>query len=151
MHGCYDEGAGGLHKYANLSLFQQVKNAVRMGKCYVTLEVMAEVCYVLEGLYQVSRKDIVDNFRRLNFDVVILNADVFLRALEIFDEPPKLDFVDCLLYGYEMERGVDVITFDKKLKKNLRSKMTGADLLQRNKSAPFLYDKNKEKQTLILI
>ena len=29
--------------------------------------------------------------------------------------------------------------------------MTGADLLQRNKSAPFLYDKNKEKQTLILI
>ncbi len=50
-----------------------------------------------------------------------------------------------------MERGVDVITFDKKLKKNLRSKMTGADLLQRNKSAPFLYDKNKEKQTLILI
>ncbi len=100
--------------------FQQVKNAVRMGKCYVTLEVMAEVCYVLEGLYQVSRKDIVDNFRRLNFDVVILNADVFLRALEIFDEPPKLDFVDCLLYGYEMERGVDVITFDKKLKKKLK-------------------------------
>ncbi|MDE6889365.1 MAG: PIN domain-containing protein [Eubacterium sp.] len=100
--------------------FQQVKNAVRMDKCYVTLEVMAEVCYVLEGLYQVSRKDIVDNFRRLNFDVVILNADVFLRALEIFDEPPKLDFVDCLLYGYEMERGVDVITFDKKLKKKLK-------------------------------
>jgi len=101
--------------------FQQVKNMVRMDKCYVTLEVMAEVCYVLEGLYQVSRKDIIDNFRRLNFDVIILNTDVFLRALEIFDETPKLDFVDCLLYGYRTERGMDIISFDKKLMKRLEN------------------------------
>lgn len=99
--------------------FQQIRNILKTEKCYVTLEVMAEVCYVLEGLYQVSRKDIIDNFRRLNFDVVILNADILLRALEVFDETPKLDFVDCLLYGYKMERGIDIITFDKKLKKRL--------------------------------
>lgn len=80
---------------------------------------MAEVSYVLEGLYQASRKDIVDNFRKLNFDVTILNVDVFLRALEIFAKPPKLDFVDCLLYGYKMERGIDIVTFDKHLMKQL--------------------------------
>ena len=101
--------------------FQQVKDIVKKDRCYVTLEVMAEVCYVLEGLYQVSRKDIADNFRRLNYDVVILNADVFLRALEIFNEPPKLDFVDCLLYGYKIERGIDIVTFDKQLIKRLRN------------------------------
>lgn len=99
--------------------FQQIEAIIRKEICYVTLEVMAEVSYVLEGLYQVERKDIVNNFRRLNFDVVILNADVFLRALEIFDKTPKLDFVDCLLYGYKVERNIDIITFDRKLKKRL--------------------------------
>ncbi len=99
--------------------FQEVKTVVRRDRCYVTLEVMAEVSYVLEGLYQASRKDIVDNFRKLNFDVTILNVDVFLRALEIFAKPPKLDFVDCLLYGYKMERGIDIVTFDKQLMKQL--------------------------------
>lgn len=99
--------------------FQEIRNIVKKERCYVTLEVMAEVCYVLEGLYQVSRKDIVDNFRRLNYDVIILNVDVFLRALEIFDKPPKLDFVDCLLYGYKMERGMNIMSFDKLLMKQL--------------------------------
>ena len=100
--------------------FQEVKAIVKRDRCYVTLEVMADVCYVLEGLYQVSREDIADNFRKLNFDVTILNVDVFLRALEIFEKPPKLDFVDCLLYGYKMERGIDIVTFDKQLQKQLR-------------------------------
>ena len=80
---------------------------------------MAEVCYVLEGLYQVSRQDIIINFRKLTNDVIILNADVLLRGLEIFDKIPKLDFVDCLLYGYKLEKGVEIITFDKKLQKKL--------------------------------
>lgn len=96
-----------------------MRSVVKRDRCYVTLEVMAEVCYVLEGLYQVLREDIVNNFRKLNFDVTILNVDVFLRALEIFDKPPKLDFVDCLLYGYKMERGIDIVTFDKQLLKQL--------------------------------
>lgn len=101
--------------------FWQVKDIVKRDRCYVTLEVIAEVCYVLEGLYQASRKDIAENFRKLNYDVVIINADVLLRALDIFDESPKLDFVDCLLYGYKMERGIDIVTFDKLLKKRLRN------------------------------
>ena len=47
-----------------------MKAVIKRERCYVTLEVMAEVCYVLEGLYQVSREDIVDNFRKINFDVI---------------------------------------------------------------------------------
>ena len=103
----------------NEEQFQQVKKYIHQRYCYVTLEVMAEVCYVLQGLYQVSRQDIITNFRKLNNDVIILNADVLLRGLEIFDKIPKLDFVDCLLYGYKLEKGIEIITFDKKLQKRL--------------------------------
>lgn len=103
----------------NEQQFQQVRNYIRQKNCYVTLEVMAEVCYVLEGLYQVTRQDIVSNFRKLNNDVIVLNADILLRGLEIFDKTPKLDFVDCLLYGYKSEKGIEVVTYDKKLQKRL--------------------------------
>lgn len=103
----------------NEEQFQYVKKIIRTENCYVTLEVLAEVCYVLEGLYQVLREDIISNFRKLNNDVVILNADVLFRALEIFDKTPRLDFVDCLLYGYRKEKGMDIITFDRKLQKRL--------------------------------
>lgn len=103
----------------NEEQFQYVRDVIKTENCYVTLEVLAEVCYVLEGLYQVSREDIVANFCRLNKDVVIFNADVLLRALEVFNKTPKLDFVDCLLYGYKKEKGVTVITFDKKLQRRL--------------------------------
>lgn len=99
--------------------FQQVRTIIRTKKCYVTLEVLAEVCYVLEGVYQVSRENVARNFRKLNNDVSILNADVLLRALEIYDIMPKLDFVDCILYGYNRERGIEIVTFDKKLKKRM--------------------------------
>ena len=103
----------------NEEQFQQIKEIVKTENCCVTLEVLAEVCYVLEGLYQVTREDIIGSFRRLNHDVVVFNADVLLRALEIYDKTPKLDFVDCLLYGYQKEKGFTVVTFDRKLKKRL--------------------------------
>ena len=99
--------------------FREAKNIVRNEHCFVTLEILAEVSYVLEGVYQVSRVDIIRNFRELSKVVLIQNADVLLRALEIFDKLPKLDFVDCLLYGYKMERGMEIKTFDRKLKKKL--------------------------------
>lgn len=105
----------------NEGQFQHVRHYINQKHCYVTLEVLAEVSYVLEGLYQVPRPDIVNNFRKLNNDVTILNADVLLRSLEIFDKTPKLDFVDCLLYGYKLEKGMEVVTFDKKLQKRLEN------------------------------
>ena len=49
-----------------------------------------------------------------------LNDDVLLRALEIFDDVPKLDFVDCLLYGYSVAKDENVFTFDKELDKKIK-------------------------------
>lgn len=103
----------------NEEQFIQIRTTIQSNNCYVTLEVLAEVCYVLEGVYQVTREDIVSIFRKLNNDVIVLNADILLRGLEIFDKAPKLDFVDCLLYGYKWEKGINIVTFDKKLQKRL--------------------------------
>lgn len=103
----------------NEEQFQQVKLIVGKKRCYITLEILAEVCYVLDGVYQVTREDIINIFRKLNNDVIILNADVLFRGLDIFDKAPRLDFVDCLLYGYKLEKGIDIVTFDQKLLKRL--------------------------------
>lgn len=103
----------------NEEQFQQVKAIIQKKNCYVTLEVLAEVCYVLEGLYQVTREDIISNFRNLMNDVIIMNVAVLLRGLDIFDKSLKLDFVDCLLYGYQLEKGINIVTFDQKLRKRL--------------------------------
>lgn len=103
----------------NEEQFQQVKAIIQKKNCYVTLKVLSEVCYVLEGIYQVTRKDIIKNFRKLCNDIIILNVDVLFRGLEIFDKTPKLDFVDCLLYGYKWGRGINIVTFGQKLQKRL--------------------------------
>ena len=53
----------------NEEQFIYIRKMVRTISCYVTLEVMAEVCYVLEGLYQVSREDIISCFLGLKMEV----------------------------------------------------------------------------------
>lgn len=93
--------------------------AVRSKLCFAPLEIISEVVYVLEGVYHVSREDVVKCLGSLLKDIEIINSDVLLRALEIFNETPKLDFVDCLLYGYKYAKGVDILTFDSKLSKKL--------------------------------
>ena len=80
---------------------------------------MAEVVYVLEGVYSVPRSIVISLYRKLACEVWIINQDVLFRALEIYDESPKLDFVDCLMYGYHVARNADVLTFDKKLQKRI--------------------------------
>ena len=45
-------------------------------------------------------------------------ADVLSLALDTYAER-NLDFVDCILYGYNAVKGVEIATFDKKLIKLL--------------------------------
>ena len=62
----------------NEEQFRQIKTIIQRKNCYVTLEVLAEVCYVLEGVYQVTREDISNIFHKLNYDMIILHADILL-------------------------------------------------------------------------
>ena len=101
--------------------FAEVKKIINSQVCIVTLEVMAEVVYVLERLYQVPRKDICAIIRKFTREIITSNTDILLRALERFEQSPKMDFVDCLMCGYKTARGYEILTFDRTLKKQLET------------------------------
>ncbi|MBQ7067974.1 MAG: PIN domain-containing protein [Synergistaceae bacterium] len=85
---------------------------------FVTVEVIAEVVYVLQKVYSLERKqisDLVCNFVELvNCD----EHDSVVLALALFGAN-KIDFVDCVLYAYNKLYGVEIATFDKQLLKLL--------------------------------
>jgi len=81
---------------------------------YISNEILAEVVYVLSGVYQIPRVDIANQLLQLlDFDnILVSNEDVVNRAFEIY-KSKNLDFVDCLLCAYSKQD--DIVTFDKKL------------------------------------
>ena len=84
----------------------------------LTLEVAAEVVFVLQKVYGQERSriaDLITKFAGLN-NVSVSEYDVLIKGLEIFAEN-RLDFVDCLLCAYNRCYGYEVCTFDAKLKK----------------------------------
>jgi predicted nucleic-acid-binding protein len=89
----------------------------------VTLPVEAgcEVVYVLQKVYSVERKAICQQLGGLlNERLVSMDkADVFLKALECYSDS-TLDFVDALLWAYQLVEGQEIFTFDKKLQQYLR-------------------------------
>ena len=86
------------------------------GDVYVTIEVVAEVIYVLKGVYSMERSKIVDTVKGFLELVHCQEMAVLNRALDVYGER-NLDFVDCVLYGYHIVKGAEIATFDKKLLK----------------------------------
>jgi len=84
-------------------------------------EVVAEVVYVLSGVYDIGKKDIVSALQRLLAYRTVRTTDrkVLLTAIDHF-QTSDLDFVDCLLVGYAAQ-GVEVATFDKQLQSTIRT------------------------------
>lgn len=80
----------------------------------VTIEVIAEVVYVLRKVYSMERQILsnrVSNFTEL---VKCKEKSVLQLALTTY-AAHNLDFVDCILYAYNRINGVEIATFDKKL------------------------------------
>ena len=94
--------------------------AILANGAFVTTEVLAEVVYVLGGIYKMPRKEICGILTSLVNMVRCDKPDVVKTGLAIFGKG-KLDFVDCVLYGYHAVKGIEIATFDKKLKKLLES------------------------------
>ena len=101
---------------------EEVFNEVLDGRAKILIleSVVAEVVYVLQKVYNVSRKEISEVLEKLiEFrGVKVYNKEQVLKALEIFSTK-NIDFVDCLLCAYGQRN--KVITFDKGLKKCLSS------------------------------
>lgn len=86
------------------------------GNVWVTIEVIAEVVYVLKGVYSMERDLIADTISNFLELVSCQEMDVLVCALDTYAER-NLYFVDCVLYGYHAVKGVTIATFDKKLLK----------------------------------
>lgn len=83
---------------------------------YISNEVLAEVIYVLSGVYSIPKKDICEMLIQLiSFEnIQVENKSILIDTLKFFNDK-SLDFVDCLLCRYSEED--EIKTFDKKLLK----------------------------------
>ena len=102
----------------NETMALEVTDVVKKGCSIVTIEVIAEVIYVLKGVYGVDKQLITDTILDFISDIQVVEKDVLKLGLETYAEY-NLDFVDCILYAYKSLKNYDVLTFDKKLKRLL--------------------------------
>lgn len=95
-------------------------------KIVYTLEVIAEVVYVLAKVYEVSRKELSDGIQKFlkARNIVCINEQITVRALQLFAEN-HLDFVDNILLAYHQLHGITIYSYDRKLMKAInRSDIT---------------------------
>ena len=104
----------------NEDMAAQAEEIIRKNRPMVTFEVMAEVVYVLSGVYSVDRTAIADSLIRFLDEVEMKEPEVLREGLRTYGTT-RLDFVDCILYGYRKVRSYEVATFDRKLKRLLTS------------------------------
>ena len=105
----------------NIEQANKAEKTLKDHTVLILKEVLAEVVYVLIGVYKIPRKDVVDNLLLLisNPKIVVTDKEKIIEALKIFKNT-NLDFVDSLLCSYS---GTNAIaTFDKKLKSCIRNR-----------------------------
>ena len=95
-----------------------VEQLLSRGNVTVTIEVIAEVVYVLKRVYSLDRKTIASSVQHFLKLVTPKDETVLKEAVKTYGEQ-NLDFVDCVLYAYSMHDGYEIATFDEKLKKLL--------------------------------
>ncbi len=84
----------------------------------VSLEVMCECVYVLDGVYNVKRDEICKTLAAFLDEVTCTRSKIAKTALEFFAKR-NLDFVDCILLAEKHINNRVILTFDKKLNKEL--------------------------------
>lgn len=79
-------------------------------------EVVAEIVYVLEKVYNIDRSKICSELKDLiaNVNIQVDDSDLLMEALNKY-ESSKLDFIDTVLYAYSKVKNAEIYTFDKKL------------------------------------
>ncbi len=99
----------------NEEMANEAESLILEDSVYVTIEVMAEVVYVLKGVYSIEREKIKTSLLEFLSEVQSNDMEVLKCGLETYAEQ-SLDFVDCILYAYNRIMGYEIKTFDKKLR-----------------------------------
>jgi predicted nucleic-acid-binding protein len=104
------------------TLFTRSEQILETEAVYLPFEVLAEVVYVLDKVYAVSRTEISASLTELvKYPTVsTYNAEVVIISLKTYAES-SLDIVDSLLCGYRSVQGAEVVSFDKQLNKRLET------------------------------
>ena len=101
----------------NESMFKEAKEVISKEHCFLLNEVIAEVVYVLNGVYKTPKSVIVKTLKDLiEIDSMVMYEakTVYIQALDLY-ENRNLDFVDCCLCA--LKEKYEVKSFDKKLMK----------------------------------
>ena len=103
----------------------QAEKYIQEENACMTIEVAAEVVYVLRRVYSVERNKISESVKCILNQISCTEPDVLQEALSIYGET-SLDFVDCVLCAYHAIKGYEIRTFDKKLMKRLKQEQPDA-------------------------
>lgn len=101
----------------NDSDFEIAKREILKGTT-TDIAILAEVVYVLKGIYKISREEIVETLITLSEEIEYENNDVVIETLSNYKNK-NLDFVDCYLLARKKIFQDEIITFDKKLNNEL--------------------------------
>lgn len=88
----------------NEKLADEAEKIIRGGTAQVTIEVIAEVVYVLKGVYSIERETIKSSLVDFLSEVQTAEPEVMNLGLKTYSEH-NLDFVDCILYAYNRVKG----------------------------------------------
>lgn len=105
----------------NEEMAGRAEKIIRENSVWVTIEVMAEVVYVLKGVYSIERSAISASLSVFLSEVQTAEPEVLKLGLQTYGNH-NLDFVDCILYAYGQVKGYKIETFDKKLGRLLKQK-----------------------------
>jgi len=107
-----------LNDHAELS--SRAKKIIEENIVETPIEVLCEVVFVLDRVYSINRKDIADTL--LDFysstKCSLPHREAVISGIELYGGK-NLDFVDCLLAGYQKAENIVIFTFDEKLEKLL--------------------------------
>ena len=99
-----------------IQFLNQARDKIENHNIFIPNEVIAEVIYVLEKVYNIERIQISDTLKSLlNYSNIRTNdKNILVESLIVYSEI-KIDFVDALLFAYSKIGGHTIFTFDKKL------------------------------------
>ena len=99
-------------------LYLLSKNIIEQNNLYLPTEVIAEIVYVLEKVYEVPRAEISGTLSALlRYTYIITNDTAVLHEAFTVYHSENIDFVDAILVSYHRVNNHVIHTFDKKLKR----------------------------------
>lgn len=104
----------------NKQMADEAEKIIKENTALVTIEIIAEVVYVLKRVYSIERDVIKSSLFDFLSEVQSNEMEVIKLGLTVYSEK-NLDFVDCILYAYHKVKGNDIKTFDKKLQHLLQN------------------------------